>query len=277
MKKPSKKDTILLSISATILVAIAVFLIVFWDTAYAILEKLLNGIDLVQDYIRSFGIVGIIVMMIIIIVLFFFPFISSMPIQIACGIGYGIWLGGLIVLTSLFIATQLLFLFRQNLRVFSSQKQIKKRQELEKLIRESDRNVYFAIAIAYLLPAVPFLVISNLAASCLKYWKYTLVTIAGMIPDILVTIFLGEKLLSTSPVASVITLIAVIIVITLSIIFNDKLVYLAFAPRKKKNKPTDNVTAEIPSENTPAVEDNTLENSQPVGEEQTHKDNPPKE
>ncbi len=234
MKKLTKKDKTLLIISAIILVTVTVFLAVFWDTAYSILEKMLSGVDLVEDYIKSFGIVGIIIMMLIIIVFFFFPVISSMPIQIACGITYGIFGGGAIVLLALFIATQLLYLFRQNLKVFSSPKQIRKRQELEKMIKESDRNIYFALILAYLLPAVPFLVISNLAASGLKYWKYTLVTVLGMIPDILVTIFLGEKLLSSSPIASIITLIAIIVIITLSIIFNDKLVAWVFAPKKKK-------------------------------------------
>ncbi len=234
MKKITKKDKTLLIVSAVILLAVAIFVMVFWDTAYSILDKLLNGMDLVQDYIQSFGWVGIVIMMLIIIVLFFFPVISSMPIQVACGIAYGIFGGGLIVWLALVIATQLLYLFRQNLKVFSSPKQIEKRLELEKLIKESDRHIVWALIIAYALPAVPFLVISNLAASGLNYWKYTLVTVLGMIPDVLVTLFLGQKLLSTSPVASVITLIAVIVVIGLSIIFNDKLVKLAFTSRKKR-------------------------------------------
>ncbi len=230
----TSKDKILLSVSAIILLSITVFLIVFWDTAYSILERMLNGVDLVEDYIRVLGVVGIMTMMLIIIIFFFFPVISSMPVQIACGIGYGIWGGGAIVLLALVIATQLLYLFRQNLKIFSSPKQVEKRKELEKMIRESDRSIYFALILAYLLPAVPFLVISNLAASGLKYWKYTLVTVLGMIPDILTTLFIGEKLLSSSPIASVITLLAVIVVIALSIIFNDKLVKWAFTSKKKK-------------------------------------------
>ena len=255
MKKLSKKDKVLLSLSAVILVSITTFLIVFWDTAYSILEKMLKGVDLVEEYIRSFGIVGIIVMMLIIILFFFFPVISSMPIQVACGITYGLGGGGLIVWLALCIATQLLYLFRQNLKTYSSPKQIQKRQELEKMIRESDRNIYVAIAIAYLLPAVPFLVISNLAASGLKYWKYTLVTCLGMIPDVLTTLFLGEKLLSTSPVASLITLIAVIVIITLSIIFNDKLVALAFVSKKKRK--ANAAPTEENSEQSQNVQDNT--------------------
>ncbi len=232
MKKISTKDKILLIFSAIILIAITTFVILYKDTVYAILERMLNGVDLVEDYIKSFGIIGILAMMLIIIVFFFFPVVSSMPIQIACGITYGLLGGSLIVFLALLIAAQLLYLFRQNLRAFSSEKQKEKRLALEKMIKESNRNIYLALIIAYLLPAVPFLVISNLAASGLKYPKYTLVTSLGMIPDILTTLFIGKKLLSSSPVASVITLIAIIIVIILSIIFNDKLVAWVFAPRR---------------------------------------------
>ncbi len=236
MKKFTKKDKLLLILSAAILVGVTAFLIIFWDTAYSIIEKLLTGVDIVGDYIRAFGAVGIIVMMLIIIVCFFFPVVSSLPIQVACGITYGILGGGAIILGALFIATQLLYLFRQNAKFFSSERHLKKKAELEALIHGSDRNIYFALIVAYLLPAVPFLVISNLAASGLKYPKYTLVTLLGMIPDVLTTIFVGEKLLSSSPTASIVTLIAIIVIIALSIIFNDRLVAWVFAPKKKEDE-----------------------------------------
>ncbi len=238
-RRITKRDKILLCLSAIILVTISVFLIAFWDAAYSVAGRLLNGVELVEDYIKSLGIPGIIAMMLIMIICFFIPVISSLPIQIACGISYGFLLGGGIVLLSFFIAVQLLYLFRQNLRMFSSPRHLQKKLELETMIKESNRSVYLALIIAYLLPGIPFLVISNLAASGLNYRKYTLATVLGMIPDIATTIFVGEKLLSSSPTASIITLIAIVVIITLSIIFNDKLVKMVFAPKNKKSNDQD--------------------------------------
>ncbi len=234
MKRINKKDKVLLLLSAVILLVIAAFVIIFWADAYSLLKRMLAGVDLVEDYIQSLGLSGIVAMVIIMIACFFFPVISSAPIQVACGISYGLAGGSLIVLAAFFIAAQLLYLFRQNLRIFSSLKQIRKRLKLQKMIRESDRNIYVALMIAYALPAVPFLVICNLAASGLNYRKYTMVTTLGMIPDIIVTLFLGKKLLSSSPTASIITLFALLVIIVLSIVFNDKLVELAFVSKKKK-------------------------------------------
>ncbi len=231
----TKKDKILLSVSVVLLVAIVTLLIIFWDSVYSLLNKMNDGVDVVEEYIRSLGITGILVMVVLIMLLYFFPVISSVPIQVAAGIAYGILGGSLIVWVAVFLATQLLYLLRRDMRIFSTPNQIEKKRELERMIKESDRSIYVAVLIAYMLPAVPFLVISNLAASGLKYPKYTLVTALGMIPDILVTLFLGKKLLSSSPVTSVITLMAIIVIIILSIIFDDKLIRLAFATKKKTN------------------------------------------
>ncbi len=234
MKKVTNKDKILLVASGVILAAIAVFLIAFWDTAIELTGKLLGGVELVEGYIKALGLPGIAAMMLIMVVCFFFPVISSMPIQLACGVTYGIWGGGGIILCALYIASQMLYLFRQNLKILSSPKQVQKRLELEKMISESDRNIYVALIIAYLLPGVPFLVINNLAASVLSYRKYSLVTLLGMLPDIFTTIFLGEKLLSSSPVASIVTLIAIVLLIVLSIVFNNRLITWFFTSKRKK-------------------------------------------
>ncbi len=233
--KLTKKDKLLLCVSAGVLLAIGIFVIVCWDATYTVLSRMLTGMDRVEDYIQSLGFVGLAVMVLVMVLCFFFPVIPAAPIQVACGIAYGMVGGSIVVMIAVFIGAQLLYLFRQNLRIFSSPRQIRKRRELEKMIQESDRNIYAAIIIAYLLPAIPFLVISNLAASGLKYPKYTVITFFGMIPDIITTLFLGEKLLSSSPLASVITLIAIIAIMTLSFIFNDKLVELVFAPAHKEH------------------------------------------
>ena len=89
--------------------------------------------------------------------------------------------------------------------------------------------------IAYLVPFIPFLIISSIAASGLKYWKYFLFTVFGPILEVIVTLFLGQALLNTSPVASVVTLVLIIAIVVLSIIFKDKIVDFVFVERKKQD------------------------------------------
>ncbi len=236
MKKISKKDLILLIVSAAILTAVAIFVFVFWETAYDLAMRIINGVDRVEDYVLSLGWTGFALTVLLIVACFFFPVISSAPLQIVCGIAYGILGGSITVFIAFTLATQLFFLFRQNLRVFSSPRQLERRAALEKRIKESGKSIVPAVILAFMLPAVPFIVICNLAASSMRWWKYTLIVCLGMIPDILVTIYVGEKLLSTSPVASVISLTAIIIVVTLSMMYNDKLIEWMFRPKADKGE-----------------------------------------
>ena len=63
---------------------------------------------------------------------------------------------------------------------------------------------------AYLAPFVPFMVIHMIAAdSGMKWWKYALITFFGPIPDIVVTLWAGVKITtSSSPIVSFIILIS---------------------------------------------------------------------
>lgn len=235
MTKLRKRDIILLIISSVIITIMIVFGIVFKDTVLDLFKKVISGTEIMTDYIRELGWVGILAMMLIIIICFFFPVISSLPVQLACGLTYGLFKGTLIVSLSFAIASQLLYLFKQNFKLFQSQKRREKQQALEEKIRNSHRGIYKTMFIAYLVPFIPFLIISNVAASGLKYPKYFLFTTFGPILEVIVTLYLGQTLLSVSPIASVISLIFIIIIVVLSIVFNDKIVDFVFVERKKKN------------------------------------------
>ena len=198
------------------------------------MKDLISGAEIAGEYIRDLGILGIIGMILIIILCFFFPFISSLPIQIAAGLAYGLWWGSLIVSIAFALASQLLYLLKRNTKIFYSEKQLKKEEELRARIEGSKLGIVYALIIAYIVPCIPFLLISRVALQGLKYPKYTLFTVVGPIGEVLVTLYLGKKLVSTSPLASIITLVIMIIIVVLSIVFNDKIVDFIFRPRKEK-------------------------------------------
>ena len=91
--------------------------------------------------------------------------------------------------------------------------------------------------LAYLAPFVPFLVIHMVAAdSGMKWWKYALVTLFGPMPDIIVTLWAGVKITTSStPITSYIILVVIIAIVVLSMVFKNKIVDLIFTP-KEKNK-----------------------------------------
>ncbi len=230
-----KRDIILLVVTFIVIAIAITFCLIYWDIVIDLFKKLVSGTEIMKEYVLSLGWVGLASAMLIIIICFFFPFISSLPVQIACGITYGLLKGTLIVSAAYAIASQLLFLFKQDFKLFMTKKQKEKQMELDEKIKNSKRSMTMIMLIAYLVPFIPFLIISSIAASGLKYWKYFLFTVFGPILEVIVTLFLGQALLNTSPVASVVTLVLIIAIVVLSIIFKDKIVDFVFVERKKQD------------------------------------------
>lgn len=238
-EKITKRNIILLVVTAALILGIIVFCIVNWEIVHNLFVKVISGTEIMKEYILSLGWIGKVACMVLIIICFFFPFISSLPVQIACGITYGILEGTIIIAFSYMVASQLLFLFKQDAKLFYSKKRLKKQQELADKIKNSSRGIDKAMLIAYVVPFVPFLIISNVAAAGLKYWKYLLYTTLGPIPEIIITIYLGKTLLNKSPIASIISLIIIIAIVILSIVYNDKIVDFIFIKREKKENGTE--------------------------------------
>ena len=161
--------------------------------------------------------------------------ISSIPVQLASVVAYGLPCAIVHVSLSVFVASQISFLLVRCFRVFQSPKQKKKQQEMEEKIRNSRRSIMTFIVLAYLAPFVPFLLIHIVAAnSGMKWWKYALVTLLGPIPDIVTTLYLGAKIATTSsPVTSLVVLLLVIGCISLSMIYKEKIIDWVFAPKKE--------------------------------------------
>ena len=200
-----------------------------------LLEYLLNGTEVVKDYILSLGYKAVVAMMLLMILLFFFPIVSSLPIQMLAIIAYGVWGATTIVALSFAIASQIVYLINRNYTYLTdSPKKRQKREELENKIKNSQLNIYVVLFLAYSVPGIPFLLISSVAAvSRIKWWKYTLFTLIGPIPEIVVTLLIGNQVVNSTPLASAIMLGVIITLVILSLLFNDKIVDFVFRPKKQ--------------------------------------------
>ena len=233
----NKKELIIIITTAVVLTALVIFSILNWDIVSYLFTQVASGAEVVQDYVLSLGVVGVIAMTIIMIVCFFFPFISSVPIQLTSAVSYGLWFGLVHVALSTFLASQLAFLFTKSTLFLSSKKKREEHRLMEEKIKNSKRSIYYFLFLAYLAPFVPFLVIHMVAAdSGMKWWKYALVTLFGPMPDIIVTLWAGVKITTSStPITSYIILVVIIAIVVLSMVFKNKIVDLIFTP-KEKNK-----------------------------------------
>ena len=233
--RTTKKEKILMLLTAAILLTIGIFAACNWSDFVHLFKEMVTGVEIVRENILDLGIAGILIISLIIVICFFFPVISSIPVQLASVVAYGLPCAIVHVSLSVFVASQISFLLVRCFRVFQSPKQKKKQQEMEEKIRNSRRSIMTFIVLAYLAPFVPFLLIHIVAAnSGMKWWKYALVTLLGPIPDIVITLYLGAKIATTSsPVTSLVVLLLVIGCISLSMIYKEKIIDWVFAPKKE--------------------------------------------
>ncbi len=232
----SKKEKSIIIITGSLLAAVIIFSIFNWSTIVYLFKEVSSGTVVVKETVLTLGITGVIAMSVVMIVCFFFPFLSSVPIQLTSAISYGLWGGFIHVTLSIFIASQLAFLFTKTTQVLSSPKKKEEQRLIEEKIKNSKRSIYYFLFLAYLAPFIPFLVIHMVAAnSGMKWWKYALVTLLGPIPDILVTLWAGVKITSAHPIVAYIILVVIIIIVVFSMIYKNKLVDWIFKP-KEENK-----------------------------------------
>lgn len=237
MNMKIKKERLVILTTLLILTAVIIFSIFNWETIKYLFNQVSSGTVVVKEYVLSLGITGVIAMTIVMIICFFFPFVSSVPIQLASAVSYGLW-GGLVhVSLSIFMASQLAYLLTKSTLFLSSNKKKEEHRLMEEKIKNSKRSIYYFLFLAYLAPFVPFLVIHMIAAdSGMKWWKYALVTLIGPIPDIIATLWAGVKITSSSsPIVSFIILLVIITIVVLTMIYKKKIVDWIFTP-KEKNK-----------------------------------------
>ena len=236
--KPSKKEIILMCLTAAILLTISIFAVCNWSTIVHLFQEMVSGVEIVKDTILDLGIVGLLSISLIIIVCFFFPVISSIPVQLASAVSYGLPYAIVHVTLSIFLASQIAFLLTRCFRAFQSPKQRKKQAEMEAKIRNSRRSIMTFLFLAYLAPFIPFMLIHMVAAnSGMKWRKYALVTLVGPIPDVVTTLYLGSKIATaSSPVTSLVILLVVIGCVALSMIYKEKIIDLIFLPKKESEE-----------------------------------------
>lgn len=260
-KEIKKKDIVILVVTIAILIAIVLLCAFNWSLVADLFNLIVKGKTIVQDYILSFGILGEIIIAIMLVFCFFFPFISSLPLQILCVISYGVVHATILISVVLALASQLLFLLEKNFKTFFyTKKQHKRQEEIEERIRNSRRNINWVMVLLYIVPCIPFLVISSIACrSNMRWWKYTLFTAIGPIPEVIVTLVLGDQLTSnTSPVWSMIVLVLMVAIVILSLVFKDKMIYWIFKPKKEIN---DGASTEEPVTENNAIINNDEDNN----------------
>lgn len=232
----NRRKVLIYSAFIMVTIAIAVILIVFWQQFLHILSGFVmqERYSSIGDYVREYGYQGIIIIGALQIFQVIITVVPSEPVQLAAGVCYGPFWGSLLCLTGVIIGSQILFLFTRNAQyIYRSQKKRRRQEELKQKIENSNKNLIWMLLLMYISPAIPFGLICIIISTIgLKWWKYTLVTAIGPVIPIVFSVFIGSKVVSSSPQGSAVMMI-VIVLIVLFVLFNrHRMVALMFRPKR---------------------------------------------
>ena len=168
-----------------------------------------------KDLLQSFGIRGAVTLGILSMLQVVLTFLPAEPVQVLSGIGYGLWVGGLICLIGVIVGNTVIYIvyklfgdkamggFRKNIDV-----------DFDK-IRKSKR-VALIILILYFLPAIPYGLICFFTASLdIKYPRYIILTTLGAIPSILIGVGLGHIAMASNWIISLVVFVILVAVLVI--------------------------------------------------------------
>ena len=141
MTTHTKKEKIIIIATSAILLAIILFAIFNWQVISFLFTQMTEGVTDLGEFVRDLGILGVLAITLIIVVCFFVPVISSIPLQIVSAVSYGMPFGTLHVALSVFIASQLAFLFTRTIRVFTSEKHKREQREMEEKMKLGQKQL----------------------------------------------------------------------------------------------------------------------------------------
>ena len=88
--KPSKREILLLAATVAVLLTLSIFAACNWGTIVHLFHEMVSGVAIVKENILDLGLAGVLIISLIIIICFFFPVISSIPVQLASVVSYGL-------------------------------------------------------------------------------------------------------------------------------------------------------------------------------------------
>lgn len=167
----------------------------------------------VRESLEQFGWKGYITLGILSMLQVVFTFLPAEPVQVISGLSFGLWKGGLVCLSGVFLGNTIIYILY---KIYGERLTEYFEQNLEVDFEAARKSSMVAviILILYFLPAIPYGLICLFAASLdLKYPKYILLTTLGSIPSIFIGVGLGHIAIATSWLISVLVFVALIVLL----------------------------------------------------------------
>ena len=169
----------------------------------------------VRESLEQFGWRGYITLGILSMFQVVFAFLPAEPVQVISGLSFGLWKGGLVCLSGVFLGNTIIYILY---KIYGERltQYFERNLELDFEVARKSSVVAVIVFILYFLPAIPYGLICIFTASLdIKYPKYILLTVLGSIPSILIGVGLGHIAIATSWLVSILVFVALIILLVI--------------------------------------------------------------
>jgi len=181
--------------------------------------------EIIKEYILGLGSLAPVAIIAILTLLGIISILPNTPFVIASGYIFGTWLGALYGFIGIMLGNSIVFALSKTLgRPFVGK--IVDKEELKQFNAFFEKRGVYSLAVIRLIPMFPADVISFAAGLTeMRFWTYTLITAATIIPPLIVQNFFGSALTNIREINLLLLVIAVILAVLLiiSYIFRRKL------------------------------------------------------
>ena len=193
----------------------------FFRHAYGIIEH--GDISALADYLRSFGLAGVLVTILLFVIMTFTIVFPFMILSGAAGIVYGLWSGILISWTGEVVGAVVMFVFARFFFREMVEGLISKSIYLKKVDDYSAENGFKALLIARLLPLAPSGIITAVAAiSKMSFKDFILATLIGKFPPVVIKVLIGHDLAFANENMTRLILVCLLVVVVYAALWWQK-------------------------------------------------------
>ena len=204
-----------------------------WPYIHTLFEP--GGIDEVINDVRNAGPLGFLILLALQFLQIVVAFIPGEATQMAAGMLYGPWVGGLIILVGSVLSSALVFVVVHRLGA-PFVRDIVSDKWLEKFERfEQSGKLELTVFILFLIPAMPKDVFTYLVPlTSMRMRNFLLLSNIGRIPGILVSTYAASGLVDGNVWQSIIILAVVAVIAVVCVIFREQIIGAVEKLAKKK-------------------------------------------
>lgn len=203
-----------------------------WPRVHGLFEA--GGLELVIESVRNAGPVGFLILLGMQFLQIVVAFIPGEVVQIAAGMLFGPWLGGLLILLGCILSSAFVFVLVHKLGAPFVQNMVPAKY-LEKFRKfEDGGKLNVIVFVLFLIPGLPKDVFTYLVPlTNMDMRTFLLLSNVGRIPGILVSTYAADKLIAGQFTESAIIFGVAAVIAVLGIVFRERIMKLAEHHSKK--------------------------------------------